>query len=320
MIVSEINYLEIIKTAARVTWRNKYLWWFGFFSLLSTISGNFFQVWSRGKNIQGQEVLDFTASHEELVIFLASLLLFLWVIFVVLGIIAKGGLIKSLKNATENKKFGLKNGLREGKKYFWKVFLIGAFSAVFILATLIVFMIPIGFLFYNKAYFLGGLLSLLAMVIFIPVLFLVSFIRIYAYFYVILSDLPLSEALENAYALLRKNIVPSLIISLIFLVVGTLATVVAFLFIIPIIVIFFLIGTLLFFLAQQVGILITALAGLTFMFLVMIFGGSIYQVFAQAILLLFFYEIATPKIKEEVEAEKIVELGPAHAPDPVVGN
>lgn len=317
---SEINYLNIVKESARLTWRNRYLWWFGFLILLSSIGGNFFQVWPRKKNIQGQEVLDFTASHKELVIILAAGFLLLWIVFAILGIIAKGGLIKSLKNAAENKKFGFKDGFQDGKKYFWKMFLIGAFSALFILATVIVFMIPIGFLFYNKAYFLGGLLSLLALVIFIPVLFLVNFIRIYAYFYVVLSDLPLGESLENAYALLRKNIVPSLLISVIFLAIGTLATLAALLFLIPIIVIFFLIGTLLFFLAQQVGILITALVGLVFILLSMIFAGSVYQVFTQAVLLLFFREIATPKIKEEVEAEKVVELGPAQATDAVAGN
>jgi hypothetical protein len=320
MLDSEINYLEIVKKAALITWHNKYLWWFGFFVMLSSTSGNFFQAWPKEKNIQGREILDFTASHKELVIFLLVAFLLLWIMFTVLGIIAKGGLIKSLKNATENKNLGFKSGIKEGKKYFWKIFLIGAFSVIFILATLIVFMIPIGFLFYNKAYLLGGLLSLLALVIFIPVLFLVSFIRIYAYFYAVLADLPLGESLESAYALLRKNIVPSLIVSVVFLAVGTLATIAALLFLIPVGIIFFLIGTLLFFLAKQIGILITALIGLVVIFFVMLFGGSVYQVFTQAILLLFFQEIATPKIKEEVEVEKVVALGPAHATDPVVGN
>jgi len=317
---SGINYLEIIKKAAFITWRNKYLWWFGLFILLASTCGNFFQAWPKEKNIQGQEVLDFTANHKELIIFLLAAFLLLWIVFTILGIIAKGGLIKSLKSATENKKLGFKSGFQAGKKYFWKVFLIGAFSVVFILATLIVFMIPIGFLFYNKAYLLGGVLSFLALVIFIPVLFLVSFIRIYAYFYAILADLPIGESLENAYALLRKNIMSSLVISLVFLIVGTLVMIAAVLFLIPVGIIFFLIGTLLFFLAKQVGILITALVGLIVIFFVLIFGGSIYQVFTHAVWLLFFQEIATPKIKEESEAEKVEEIIPAHATDPVAGN
>ena len=83
---------------------------------------------------------------------------------------------------------------------------------------------------------------------------------------------------------------------------------------------FFIIGTLLFFLAKQVGIIVTVILGTLFILAVMIFGGSVYQVFTHAILVLFFREIATPKIKEEVEVEKVVELGPAHASEPVSGN
>jgi hypothetical protein len=315
-----INYLEIIKKAALITWRNRYLWWFGFFILLSSAGGSSFQTWPRKGDVQGQKIIDFATSHKELVIFGLAALLLLWVIFGILGIMAKGGLIKSLNKVIENKDAGFKSGLKEGKRYFWKIFFIGLLSAIFILATLIVFMIPIGFLFYNKSYFLGGLLSFLALIIFIPVVFLVSFIRIYGYFYAILSDLPLGESLENAYALLKKNIVPSIIISFTFLVIATLATLAAFLIIIPVLVAFFIIGTLLFFLAKQIGIIITILLGLIFILSVMIFGGSVYQVFTHALLVLFFREIATPKIKEEVEAEKVEELDPVHASDPVAGN
>jgi len=319
MLESGINYLEIIKKAAGITWRNRYLWWFGLIILLSSTGGNFF-VWKKEKDIQGQEVLDFVAAHKEPIIFAAVALFLLCLVLGILGIIAKGGLIKSLNKVIENKKAGFRSGLGEGKKYFWRIFFIGIFSAIFILATLIVFMIPIGFLFYNKAYFLGGLLSFLALLIFIPVVFLVSFIRIYGYFYAILSDLPVGESLENAYALLKKNIVPSIIISLIFMLIATVATLAAFLIIIPVLVVFFIFGTLLFFLAKQIGIIITVILGTLFILAVMIFGGSVYQVFTHAILVLFFREIATPKIKEEVEKEKVVELGPAHASDPVAGN
>ncbi|OGI17415.1 MAG: hypothetical protein A2Z52_00470 [Candidatus Moranbacteria bacterium RBG_19FT_COMBO_42_6] len=317
---SGINYLEIIKNAARITWRNRYLWWFGFFILLSSTMGSSFQYSSREKIADREKIFEFAATHREWIIFAGLAALAVWIALLAVGIIGKGALIKSVNSLIEKKETSFKGGWKEGKKYFWKIFFIGIFSAIFILATLLVFMIPIGFLFYNKAYFLGGLLSLLALLIFIPVVFLASFIRIYGYLYAILSDLPLGESLENAYALLNKNIVPSIVISLIFLAIATLATMVALLFIIPVLVAFFIIGTLLFFLAKQVGIIVTVILGTLFILAVMIFGGSVYQVFTHAILVLFFREIATPKIKEEVEVEKVVELGPAHASEPVSGN
>lgn len=320
MLNSGINYLVLIKKAAGITWRNRYLWWFGLLIALSSASSGFFQVWPRKKDIQGQNIADLITGNRELIIFALVGFFLLLILFGILGIFAKGGLIKSLNAIVESQPASFRSGLKKGRKYFWKIFLIGIFSTIFILAILIVFMIPIGFLFYNKAYFLGGLLSFLALVIFIPVVFLVSFVKIYGYFYVILSDLPLGESLENAYALLKKNIVPSIILCLVFLIISSLVTVSALLFVIPFLIIFFMIGALLFFLAKQIGIIIAVILGSLFILAVMIFGGSVYQVFTHAMLVLFFREIATPKIKEEVEAEKVVELGPARASDSVAGN
>jgi len=317
---AEINYLEIIKKAAGITWRNRYLWWFGFFILISSTSGSFFQYSPREKVVDKEKLFAFTTAHREWIIFAVLAALAVWVALLVLGIIGKGALIKSINSLVEKKESNFKSGWKDGRKYFWKIFFIGILASIFVLATLVVFVIPIGFLFYNEAYLLGGLLSFLALVIFIPVVFLASFIRIYGYFYAILSGLAVGEALENAYALLKKNIVPSIIISLVFLAIATIATLAVFLLIIPVLIIFFVIGTLLFFLAKQIGIIITIILGSLFILAVLIFGGSVYQVFTHAILVLFFREIATPKIPEEIETEKVVELGPAHATDPVAGN
>jgi hypothetical protein len=83
---------------------------------------------------------------------------------------------------------------------------------------------------------------------------------------------------------------------------------------------FFVVGTFLFFLAKQIGVIIIVFLGSIILLAVMILGGSVYQVFTHSILVLFFKEIATPKITEEVEVEKVEELDSVHAPDPVVGN
>ena len=41
--MSKINYLQIIKDAWKITWKNRYLWWFGFFVTLGGGGGmNYF--------------------------------------------------------------------------------------------------------------------------------------------------------------------------------------------------------------------------------------------------------------------------------------
>jgi len=315
----KINYLEIIKKAAVIVWRNKFLWWFGFFVLISATSGSFFQYSPREQVIEKQKIFEFIAAHREWIIFGGLAALAVWIILLIVGITGKGALIKSINNIVEKKESSFKIGWKEGKKYFWKIFLIGFLAGIFILALLIMFIIPIGFLFFNKAYLLGGILSFLAIIIFIPVVFLVSFIRIYGYLYAVLGDLSLRDSLENAYALLQKNITPSILLSLVFLIVGALVTLAAIVVIIPLVIIFLIIGALLFLLAKQIGIIITAAMALFFILIFMFLGGSAYQAFTHAVLVLFFREIATPKVEEKAE-EPVKEISPSHAPDPIIGS
>lgn len=315
----KINYLEIIKKAAIIAWRNKFLWWFGFFVLVSATSGSFFRYSPREQVIEKQKIFEFISAHQEWVIFGGLAAVALWIILLIVGITGKSALIKSISDIIEKKESSFKIGWREGKKYFWRIVFIGLLAGLFILALLIVFAIPIGFLFYNKAYFLGGALSLLAIIIFIPVVFLVSFIRIYGYLYAVLGDLSLRDSLENAYALLQKNITPSLLLSLVFLVVSALVTLAAIVIIIPLVIIFLILGALLFLLAKQIGIIITVAIALFFILIFMFLGGSAYQAFTHAVLVLFFREIASPRVEEKV-TEPAEEISPAHAADPVAGN
>ena len=316
---SKINYLEIIRQAAGITWRNKYLWWFGFFVLLGAAGGGFSRYSPNKEVADKQKIFELISAHREWAIFAGLAMFVLWIVLLVVGVTGRGALIKSVNDIIERKETSFKSGWKEGKKYFWKILFIGLLSGAFILALLIVFAIPIGFLFYNKAYFLGGALSLLAIAIFIPVVFLVSFTIMYGYLYVALSDLPLGEALENAYALLRKNIANSLILALFFLVAGAVATLAALLVIIPLVVLFFIMGMLLFLLAKQIGATITAAIAVFFILIFMFLGGAAYQVFAHAVLVLFFREIASPKEEEKI-TEPAEEINPAHATDPIIGS
>jgi hypothetical protein len=316
---SKINYLAIVKQAAFIAWRNKYLWWFGFFVMLSATGGSFFQYFPKQDQVQKEKILDLFWAHREWAFFAFAAAFLVWLVLLILGIISKGALIKSINKEIENKKSDFKGGFREGKKYFWKIFFLGLIAGIFLLSALVVFIIPIGFLFYNKAYLLGSILSILAIVIFIPIAFLVSFIKIYGYFYAVLSDLSLGESLENAYALVQKNIGPSILIALTFFVISAIVTAAAFLVAIPIIVVFLIIGTLLFVLAKQIGIIITLMFSMVFILALMFTGGSAYQVFTHAILVLFFREIASPQIEEKAE-ETVKEITPERAADPIIGN
>ena len=115
--MKKINYLQILKSAWKVTWKNKYLWWFGLFILFSS-GGTFFS----GKFEEGdfQQASDFFASHQQIVLAVGGTCLLVWIAFIILGIISKGSLIKSIQKQILRKVFGMEKNIFG--RYFLSVF------------------------------------------------------------------------------------------------------------------------------------------------------------------------------------------------------
>ena len=213
----------------------------------------------------------------------------------------------------ENSSFS--SGIKNAKKYFWRVFFISLLTQLAVAVIIALISTPIVFLFMTKTYVLGTFLALVGIVIIIPLLILAFFLENYGIIYAVLSELSLSDSIENAYNLFRKNIGSSILMALIFLpiilAVG-LAAVLVFFFLA---VIFLVIGLILFFIIGKIGaFIILVLAAV--IFLILFLGArSIFETFYQSAWILFFHDIASPKVEEKVE-ETVPEIKPASTPDP----
>jgi hypothetical protein len=319
--MSKINYLDIIKKAAEVTWKNRKLWWFGLLASLASAGSSFNSSTGNGKDFAGnkitqEKVMGFVADHVALVVGVGIILFVLCILFLILGIIGRGALIKAIEKTLKKELVEFRSGMREGKKYFWKILGIGFLSAMFIFLAVIILATPIVVLVLNKAYVFAVLLALLAIAILIPLIILTVFIRVYGYIYAVLGDLKIWASIENAYALLRKNLGVSIIMGLIFILLGIILGLSLLMLLVPVMAALVALGALLYLALKGIGVAVAIGVGAIIILAITLFIRSIYETFAQTIWILFFHEIAKPKVEETV-TEEVPEIKAASAPDPV---
>ncbi|MFA5776924.1 MAG: hypothetical protein WC906_00545 [Parcubacteria group bacterium] len=306
--MKEVNYLEIIKKSWKITWENKYLWWFGLLLFLGggtrfNFPGN--SEWSKKAGENEEQFRNFLNQHWQLVAGFIVFVVMMCLALIILKLIAKAGLIKALDKVEKKLSVNFKEGFREGKKYFWKILAIGLILGFFIFVLLVVLAIPITLLFSARAFVLGAFSAFFALAIFIPLVVLASFIGKYSIYYVVLSNLGIKASIENGYQIFRKNIIPSIVMALFFIPINIALFILIVTALLSIGTVFLLVGIVLYFTLAKIGVVIAVSLGI-FVFIVILFlANSIFQVFCQTTWFLFFREIAT--VKEE---EKIKEVAP----------
>ncbi len=139
-----MNYGDLLSEAFRITWRNRFLWFFGFF-----VGGASFNLPST--NLGGQRGVPFGSTSgplrwvsENLILFLVSvgvLVLALALVFIVLAMISHGALTESVTalHRGEPRRFG--SAWRTGTAYFWRVtWLKGLFFLMALGLALLIFL------------------------------------------------------------------------------------------------------------------------------------------------------------------------------------
>lgn len=316
-----INYLEIIKKAWTITWKNRYLWWFGFFVTLGGGGGmNYFFNSGEEEKLdpaQNEKVLEFFSQNMHWILTFAIIAFLLVIIFSILCIIGKGALISSIEKNSKGEVANFKSGWDSGKKNFWKIFIIDFSLGIFIFLTLLILIAPVAILLLNKNYIIGGILAFLAVLIFIPIAILSSYLKTYGYFYSILGKLNFWPAIESAYNLFVRNFWASILLSLIFIPLGIILMLIILAIFPLLLLIFLILGAIGYFALGKITAIVIGAIGMAIFLLYAIFVKSIYRVFSQAIWILFFHEIATPKIPEAVIEVK-TKTEPIIKPMPVI--
>lgn len=249
---------------------------------------------------------NFIDQHTELFFAIFILCVIVYLVLAIIGIIGRGALVYSSDSEIRKKSSNFKLGFSEGKKHFWNIFILSIILFLLFLISIIVLAVPVIFLFYREAYIIGSILAVIALFILIPLAILFSFAKTYGYIYIVLGKLSSMSALEAAYELFLKNIFASIIMGLLFIAVSAVMGAAIFLIILPVALFFLALGFGLYFTVGTIGAIAVIIpAALIFLAITLILR-SIFEVFSQAVWILFFREIASPKKEELIkETEKI---------------
>lgn len=151
-----MNYWDLIKDAFQITWRNKFLWFFGFF-VAGSSSFNF-NIPTGGGDFDGGD-FDFDQSgaafpflaqiggSQFLLIALVSLVaLILFLVFVALALISTGGLADSVAAIDGGQGRRFSTTWRAGVSHIWRVLGQALLFILIGLGLFIVIAVPVGFL------------------------------------------------------------------------------------------------------------------------------------------------------------------------------
>ena len=247
------SYRSLLKQAWQVTWRHKYLWFFGLFAALvvgssaweyqalsqnlsqGVVNGSYYQMtnflaWSQLFSNFGSGLV--AIWHQGFWTFLSVLsillvTLFILIFFIWLAVTSQAGLIGDVKKIIENKHrasdLRIRSALSSGHKHFWSV--LGLDLTVKILTAAIFFIVslPLLFMVIKQTAWLA-ILYVILFVIFVPLSVSLGLMINYAINYRVLDNYSFIKSLEKAWKLFIDNWLVSLEIGLILFLINFAAS------------------------------------------------------------------------------------------------
>ncbi len=328
---TKINYLEIIKRALNITFKNKFLWIFGIFIALTSggsgggnFGGNFgggnteeyFKGWKEKLGIgSGEEIIqivkNFLESHWIIIVSIGIIFFLFAIALNVFAIISRGAIINGINKLDSKIKTGFKDSFKVGVNKFWR--LLGISFTIGGLALIITTVIaaPIIFFFLTKIYIVAGILLILGILLFLFIIILLSLISRFAFLFTVCTNQGVFSSLGSAYGLLTKKTSKIIIAWLIGIALNLLIGMATFLILLPFIIIGVLMAGTSLVIFHVIGLIASIM---TMVFLLIILGSflkGVALVFVQSFWVLFFKEIAGEKIKNKKLKTKIKEKIPA---------
>lgn len=243
-------YRKILSQALKITWRNKYLWFFGLFAVLLGSGGEYEIIFrgltgdmnqgflqSAGNIIQtgvfsksGLANIGALIANDSvhfiifLMVGLVLLALFGFLVFV--AVVSQAALVNNSAAIIKGKgkaKLGIKEGALSGIKNFWPVFGLNAIVKIAVFLALFLAWLPIVLTADKDAAFGANLAYFISFIILIPLAIIFSFVIKYAVAYVVISGANFAESIKKGWALFINNWLVSVEMAFILLVINLLA-------------------------------------------------------------------------------------------------
>lgn len=214
-----IDYWGIVVRSLRHVWRNKPLWFFGFFA--ASGGGGSLMNWTEKT---GPSVGGFLKTHLEVLAVLVLFVIVLWLVFFIMSLISRGALIWASGTADEGHRVPFADAWSKGLSAFWKMLLLLIIAVVVFLAVTIICAVPIVLPLAGGA--AGITISIIvAAVLFLPFLaflFLLAFTITYAEREAVVQGSDILASLRVGWQLTREHFWKSVLIWLVQLLCGLL--------------------------------------------------------------------------------------------------
>lgn len=244
-------YRNILSQAWQVTWRNKYLWFFGLFAALLGNSGDLQIVFRALNGQEGNDFIDscrrfaqtgifskqalinaghlFTTNPGTMVImlFVCLLCLTLFVFLVWLAIVSQAAIVNDsaeIISAKKNKSAGIKPGIMTGTKYFWPVLGLNIFGRLVIFLAFILISQQFIAKILNLNNIAFTLIYVILFILFLVIAISFSLFIKYSIAYVVIKRNRLTESLRNGWNLFIGNWLVSVEMAIILFVVNLLVS------------------------------------------------------------------------------------------------
>ncbi|MBI5077398.1 hypothetical protein HZB94_03375 [Candidatus Falkowbacteria bacterium] len=227
-------YRLIFKRAFVISWKNKWLWIFGFFAAVIG-NGSVYEALLRGfSNLsQGGTIFDTLREYAEsgvlgmvsltklsalwqtdasafaINIFTILLLLCVLAILISFGVIGQGGVLEGVIRTAENKKISFKENLKVGLARFWPILELNVIMKVVALGILFLIIYLVSMVVFESAA-LNLVLYTLSFIVFLVFGIIIYFVTIYAVAYAVLREQGAFDALKSAWRLFKRHVLLNL--------------------------------------------------------------------------------------------------------------
>lgn len=289
-----MNYLRVLKKSVKTIWKNKFLFVFGFFVVLSSIYSNFVFDFKNKSEFDAfiLKAKDFISAYPQRAIALVVITVIIFVVLLFFKVVGVIGLIKCANNidaGRDNVNFRL--GFKTGIKKFWKMLGLKFTLAFSVLSAVIMLSIPCVFLFVNQLYVPGVIVSLFALVVVIPFLAVVFFTRIYGERYLIVDGEGIFKSIKMGANLFLENVKASLMMALILFLVNLAGIIAIFFGVFLLFIPFLVVGFILSILFTGLGLVLVVIGVLPALFVAAMIISVVLAAFKSAAWTLTFRQI-----------------------------
>lgn len=307
--MEEIRYIEILKQAFSLTWKNKFLWFFGFLVFLGSISFQFNYNFFQGKNSEAEKNLSYLGElflqNRTLFIVMSIALIVVALTLYVLKVLGSLSIIISANNLPLYRQMKKNSILVNAGKYFWRVVLLDLLLGFLLVAILFLVGAPVALLISFKSFGFAFIVGMLGVLIVIPLAVLLYFVKVYSLLNISLADTSLRFALESAQKLFLGKIKESLLMGLSLWLTGMIFWLALFLAGSGVLLVGALLGGLVYAFVSKIAVIVIAVIFSLPVLAGWILIASFFQAFSQVVWLIFFREISSLKYEERKTIEEV---------------